>query len=310
MGSTRLDVITGRMSKLMLKRWSMLAEMCTIDGCSSPLMRDPATGDTKCVWHDGRELFPDELTQEEDDDDKEEESNIVAVGEETGEAKDTADTTDEKMDTHAVDRPEKEEETAAPTSDDSLDAVFPDDDEAEHTRRIRRERREQDDRAGQLIAKRMLQGWRMIDRPCPNKACRSVPLVQDKEKMQFCVVCEQRYMDETDYVQKYGSLDQNKLHHTSEEALPKAPEIVAPPEKPELKAKDKKQRQGQPGTNPGTTSSTIPATQEAIDALNAKIADLSARLAKTTRLKDIVRITKAIASCAKAIRHCQKLSSI
>ncbi|KAJ2517018.1 hypothetical protein GGI11_003282, partial [Coemansia sp. RSA 2049] len=255
-------------------------------------------------------LFPDELTQEEEEEDEEKESNIVAVGEETGKAKDTADTTDEKMGTHAVDRPEKEEETTAPTSDDSLDAVLPDDGEDEHTRRMRRERREQDDRAGQLIAKRMLQGWRMIDRPCPNKACRSVPLVQDKERMQFCVVCEQRYMDEADYVQKYGSLEQNKLHHTSDEALPKAPEIAAPPEKPELKAKDKKQRQRQPETNPGTTSSTRAATQEAIDALNAKIVDLSARLAKTTRLKDIVRITKAIASCAKAIRQCQKLSSI
>ncbi|KAJ2663323.1 hypothetical protein IWW48_001425 [Coemansia sp. RSA 1200] len=309
MGSTRLDVITGRMSKLMLKRWSMLAEMCTIDGCSSPLMRDPATGDTKCVWHDGRELFPDEPTQEEEEEEEEEESNIVAVADKSGEAKDTADKTDEKMGAHVVDRPEKEE-TTAPTSDDSLDLVFPEDDEGEHTRMMRRERREQDDRAGQLIAKRMLQGWRMIDRPCPNKACRSVPLVQNKEKMQFCVVCEQRYMDEADYVQKYGSLDQNKLH-ASEEALPKAPETVAPPGKPELKSKEKKkQKQRQTETNPGTTTSTTPATQEAIDALNAKITYLSARLAKTTRLKDIVCITKAIASCAKAIRQCQKLSSI
>ncbi|KAJ2130262.1 hypothetical protein GGH17_003842, partial [Coemansia sp. RSA 788] len=52
---------------LMLKRWPMLAEVCSEDGCSVPLMRDPVTNATKCVWHDARELFPDECFDEEED---------------------------------------------------------------------------------------------------------------------------------------------------------------------------------------------------------------------------------------------------
>lgn len=61
--SSKLDIVTGRMSKLMLKRWSMLAEQCSEEDCHTPLMGDPKTGEPKCVWHHAQELFPDEVTE-------------------------------------------------------------------------------------------------------------------------------------------------------------------------------------------------------------------------------------------------------
>ncbi|KAJ2396308.1 hypothetical protein GGI23_003965, partial [Coemansia sp. RSA 2559] len=152
---SRLDVITGRMSKLMLKRWPMLADMCSVDGCSSPLMRDPATGEPKCVWHDARELFPDELTEAELD-------NASANAES---ANDTICKTDEKISM----------DTKKPTAlfDDIASTTDKDDEEKI---RLRREKREQGDRASQLIAKRLLQGWKLLDQPCPNSECYNVPL--------------------------------------------------------------------------------------------------------------------------------------
>ncbi|KAJ2549572.1 hypothetical protein EV175_004397 [Coemansia sp. RSA 1933] len=281
--ASRLDVITGRLSRLMLKRWSMLADLCTADGCSAPLMRDPATGNTKCVWHDAKELFPDDLTQAE----LEPIDGITATAE-------AVPKTDEKLSV------ETEKPTTASSSPD---------DEEQMIRRSRRERREQGDRASQLIAKRLLQGWKMIDHPCPNSECHSVPLVQDRDGVQFCVICQQRYMHEADYVKKYGSLDQIQ----TAEATPREPQIPPVPAPGPAEAKKStsvKQEETTVSKNQQSASSngvTSPAVQEAIDALNAKIAELSSQLLVATRPKDIIRITKAISSCAKAVHKCQKL---
>ncbi|KAJ2666179.1 hypothetical protein IW148_001108 [Coemansia sp. RSA 1199] len=168
--TSRLDAITQRMSKLMLKRWSMLAEVCSEDGCGVPLMRDPGTNATKCVWHDARELFPDECFDEEEDVEQSKMSDNSKLAKE-----------DEKLDTP---------KTAV--AEDELNE-------------LRRRKREQSDMASECIGKRLLQGWAMIDRSCPNESCYNVPLVQDREKVQECVVCNQKYMDEDAYVAKYGA---------------------------------------------------------------------------------------------------------
>ncbi|KAJ1667170.1 hypothetical protein EV178_001663 [Coemansia sp. RSA 1646] len=301
--SSRLDIVTGRMSKLMLKRWPMLADLCSVDGCCSPLMRNPATGDTKCVWHDAKELFPDEMT----------EGEIKASAANTESAKDSDATckTDEKMSTEA-EKPPALSNYASSTADK--------DDEEEA--RLRRERREQSDRASHLIAKRLLQGWKMIDRPCPNKQCYSVPLVEDRDRVQFCVICEQRYMYENHYIKKYGAIDQSQPSEapaavaSTSQAVTKAPVSAKPkkdalviqePETTTTVSKSQKQQPQKRATESTVVSSS--AVQEAIDALNEKIADLSARLLETTCPKDIVRISKAISSCAKAISKCQRLSN-
>ncbi|KAJ2503362.1 hypothetical protein GGH96_000383 [Coemansia sp. RSA 1972] len=162
------------MSKLMLKRWSMLAEVCSEDGCSVPLMRDPATNATKCVWHDAREVFPDECFDEDED----------------------------------VEQPKHYDDSEPVKEDEKLDTPKTDIAEDELNEQ-RRRKREQSDVASERIGKRLLQGWAMIDRSCPNESCYNVPLVQDREKVQECVVCNQKYMDEDAYVAKYGAPEQN-----------------------------------------------------------------------------------------------------
>ncbi|KAJ2351984.1 hypothetical protein GGF43_003872 [Coemansia sp. RSA 2618] len=270
--SSKLDTITSRMSKLMLKRWSMLAEVCREDGCSTPLMRDPTTSNTKCVWHDARELFPEDVLEE----------------------------------TDSVVQP-----TALPKEDEKLDTVKAGvlEDKAGE---LRQRRREQGDLASERIGQRLLQGWAMIDKSCPNDACYNVPLVQDREKVQECVVCGQKYMDEDAYVAKYGSLKQDN-----------GPELQQQPQSQPKQSQQ--QRQVAPAKEKCAVEAPVapaqvlntamaaappcqlsPAITEAVNALGAKIVDLSARLTAATDLDDIQRISKAISSCAKAIAACKK----
>ncbi|KAJ2573738.1 hypothetical protein GGH19_004355, partial [Coemansia sp. RSA 1807] len=253
--TSRLDAITQRMSKLMLKRWPMLAEVCSEDGCSVPLMRDPVTNATKCVWHDARELFPDECFDEEED----------------------------------VEQPKHYDDSELVKEDEKLDtpktAIAEDE-----LNELRRRKREQSDVASERIGKRLLQGWAMIDRSCPNELCYNVPLVQDREKVQECVVCNQKYMDEDAYVAKYGAPEQETK-----------PEPQQPTKPVEKKQDVEATMPPAPVLNPvvTATSSAVssqlsPAISQAVNVLNTKIAELSVRLAAATDLDDIQRISKAI----------------
>ncbi|KAJ2422144.1 hypothetical protein GGF47_003717 [Coemansia sp. RSA 2524] len=269
--TSRLDAITQRMSKLMLKRWSMLAEVCSEDGCSVPLMRDPVTNATKCVWHDARELFPDECFDEEED----------------------------------VEQPKHYDDSELVKEDEKLDtpktAIAEDE-----LNELRRRKREQSDVASERIGKRLLQGWAMIDRSCPNESCYNVPLVQDREKVQECVVCNQKYMDEDAYVAKYGAPEQETK-----------PEPQQPTKPVEKKQDVEATMPPAPVLNPVVTatpsavsSQLSPAISQAVNVLNTKIAELSVRLAAATDLDDIQRISKAIGVCAKTITKCNKAKTV
>ncbi|KAI8320416.1 hypothetical protein GQ54DRAFT_312691 [Martensiomyces pterosporus] len=273
--SSRLDIITGRLSKLMLKRWSMLAENCPQDGCSTPLMRDPLSGETKCVWHDARELFPNDLTEDEF------QSAPSAKDDEKLDEKIEADAESIKEDKHSMD-------------DEKRSAL--------------QQKRAQGDEASQRIAKRLLQGWKMIDRVCPSESCYNVPLVQDRDEMQLCVICEQRYMDEEAYTKKYGPRKPEAEAPTNTEHA--AEPAAEPKPAPERKKKEPRERASSAVAKPCVPqkhTSGAAAIDVAVEALQSKIADLSPLLEQATQYKDIVRISNAIRACAKAIRECQKL---
>ncbi|KAJ2121794.1 hypothetical protein IW147_003961 [Coemansia sp. RSA 720] len=247
---SRLDAITQRMSKLMLKRWSMLAEVCSEDGCSVPLMRDPGTNATKCVWHDARELFPDECFDEEDVEQSKMSDNSELAKE------------DEKLDT-----------LKTAVAEDELNE-------------LRRRKREQSDMASECIGKRLLQGWAMIDRSCPNESCYNVPLVQDREKVQECVVCNQKYMDEDAYVAKYGAPGKD----------------IKPAPQQQTKPVEKKQAEGAsmpsaPVLNvvAATTSSAVssqlsPAISEAAEYLQMKHFEQSLDMKKDSGEEDLKKL--------------------
>lgn len=62
-------------------------------------------------------------------------------------------------------------------------------------------RREQSNRASQLIGQKLLQQWTLVNDVCPNDTCFAVPLVRDQQQRLYCVICEQTYMTENAYLQ-------------------------------------------------------------------------------------------------------------
>ncbi|ORX74764.1 hypothetical protein DL89DRAFT_22562 [Linderina pennispora] len=266
---SKLDIVTGRMSKLMLRRWPMLAEQCPKDGCHAPLMRNPETGESKCVWHDAHELFPDELTEEEVQD--------------------------------------KISETAEASVGESEEVEEPIDTEKE---RMLKERRAQSDLASELIGKKMLEGWAMMDKMCPNESCRAVPLVKDREEVQYCVICERRYMDEAAYKKRYGSIpDAGPSKPAAPSRAPVAAAPAAAAEITEKKAPAKAdstavQKRSEPRDVAPIDADSI---SVAVKALEDKVVSLSQQLSTTTHYKDVERIAKAISACAKAIKACRDL---
>ncbi|KAJ2712897.1 hypothetical protein H4R19_002520 [Coemansia spiralis] len=267
--ASRLDTITGRMSKLMLKRWSMLAEVCPEAGCSVPLMRNPETSEDMCVWHDVRKLFPEEAAAEEAAADEPEAS-------EPDVSPTCASTLCEKLD----------EKLDPPATDDVLldppvtDEVL-----------LRRRKREQGDLASERIGKRLLQGWAMIDRACPAESCYSVPLVQNRDKMQECVICAQRYMNEDAYVAKYGSLSNAAKPEQSVTAESKQAVAAEPKETVQV------------ARRPADGS----AVAAAVCALDDKLVVLSAQLTAAVDPGAIESIAHAIAACAKGLRECSRI---
>ncbi|RUP48352.1 hypothetical protein BC936DRAFT_144679 [Jimgerdemannia flammicorona] len=62
-----------------------------------------------------------------------------------------------------------------------------------------RRRREQSAKASKLIGQKMLQGWALIDDVCPSTDCFGVPLIRNRAKQLYCVICERTYMKEADF---------------------------------------------------------------------------------------------------------------
>jgi uncharacterized Zn finger protein (UPF0148 family) len=55
-------------------------------------------------------------------------------------------------------------------------------------------------RASELIGKKMLQGYTMLQEYCQNPSCIPVPLVRNsKDMMSICVLCETQYLRESDF---------------------------------------------------------------------------------------------------------------
>ncbi|KAJ2077770.1 hypothetical protein H4R24_004931 [Coemansia sp. RSA 988] len=291
--SSRLDTLTGRMSKLMLKRWSMLAESCHEDGCNAPLMRDPETRQNKCVWHDAKELFPDETNDE----------DVHVEDKKYSSSLEHSEREDEKLDSYFAveEQGTRIAETTARENEQS---------------KQRRQRQEQGDLASQQIGKRLLQGWAMIDRVCPNSTCFNVPLVQDRDKVQECVICGQRYMDEDAYAAKYGNNASKPMagisNASNEEPKPKDAPAATIPSTAEVTVPtmpfpptDSLPSAAQTGLYE-TSAPATPGVKQAIGALDAKIEDLARQLTATSDLDVIRRISHVISTCAAAIQDCKE----
>ncbi|KAF9967552.1 hypothetical protein BGZ70_009093 [Mortierella alpina] len=64
---------------------------------------------------------------------------------------------------------------------------------SDHESKQNEVRKEQNEKASRLMGEKMLQGWTMLQEPCPNAGCFGVPLMRSREQKEFCVVCETYY---------------------------------------------------------------------------------------------------------------------
>ncbi|KAG0338091.1 hypothetical protein BG000_004566 [Podila horticola] len=95
-------------------------------------------------------------------------------------------------------RDEDDEEKGAESDDDFEDAEEEVYKPTEEEIKAREAKREQSERASRLIGQKMLQGWAMLQDPCPNADCHGVPLLRSREKKEYCVVCENFFQREED----------------------------------------------------------------------------------------------------------------
>ncbi|KAG0257312.1 hypothetical protein BG011_004026 [Mortierella polycephala] len=93
---------------------------------------------------------------------------------------------------------EEEDDKGAESDDDFEDAEEEVYKPTEEEVKERESKREQSERASRLIGQKMLQGWAMLQDPCPNPACHGVPLLRNREKKEYCVVCENYFQREQD----------------------------------------------------------------------------------------------------------------
>ncbi|GJJ74084.1 hypothetical protein EMPS_06442 [Entomortierella parvispora] len=91
----------------------------------------------------------------------------------------------------------------------------------------------------ELMGERMLQGWAMLQDPCPNPTCNGVPLMRNREKKEFCVMCENYYQREMD------------LEHGKYTIVPTGPTIPAP-----IDTRKQNTRTGGPSTRPSSQASS------------------------------------------------------
>ncbi|KAF9183313.1 hypothetical protein BGZ51_008130 [Haplosporangium sp. Z 767] len=93
---------------------------------------------------------------------------------------------------------EEEDDKGAESDDDFEDAEEEVYKPTEEEVKERESNREQSERASRLIGQKMLQGWAMLQDPCPNLSCHGVPLLRNREKKEYCVVCENYFQREQD----------------------------------------------------------------------------------------------------------------
>ncbi|KAJ3189758.1 hypothetical protein HDU85_000042 [Gaertneriomyces sp. JEL0708] len=68
-------------------------------------------------------------------------------------------------------------------------------------------RRRQGERASQLLGQKLLSGWALLDEICPGNTCFAIPLVRNRQKQKYCVICERTYSEEQSASQQSSSTE-------------------------------------------------------------------------------------------------------
>ncbi|KAJ1675087.1 ADP-ribosylation factor protein 3 [Spiromyces aspiralis] len=295
-----LDTVTSRMSQLMLKRWAMLAEQCEVEGCGAPLMRDPETKSKLCVIHDWKAISGEQLESGDNDGSED------------------------------ADAGNKENIGSAPNHDRAPESRHPDGHEVPKSAKLDSinfsERRAQTERAADLISKKMLQGWTLIDRVCPNESCNMTPLVRDRDMVELCVVCGQQYMTEDNWRKRHPNVPpvaeqsqaeatkyQVRRPKTSEDVEAPAegrvgPTTYEPAEPPAVPQIEEHTATATPSS--GSTLDQTSNLSRTLDVLNAKLKSLVDLLEATSDPAAIGNICEAIEKCSWSINSLTRITGV
>ncbi|TPX70888.1 hypothetical protein SpCBS45565_g01515 [Spizellomyces sp. 'palustris'] len=166
----RQDKGSSRLGTYMLQGWVLTDEPCPVPGCNIPLVRSKDRARKLCVLcDDPRHPHPPPTATAKPDSNEERTSVVNGITE------------------------EEEEELANILAEDRTtqnNQVGETEDQA-----FARIRREQGNKASKLLGQKMLAGWTLLDENCPNNACYGVPLVRNRQKQNYCVICERSYVD-------------------------------------------------------------------------------------------------------------------
>ncbi|ORY90373.1 hypothetical protein BCR43DRAFT_528034 [Syncephalastrum racemosum] len=169
------DSAMSLLSTYMLQGWVMTNEKCKVPECYVPIMRSKDGSVHFCVTHD---TLP---------------TQSASSSSSSSSSKPAANIpTPEKDMTPPAKRGSISEEGEDSEEQPAKRTAVPNADE----QRIARERREQSSRASELIGKRLLQRWALLNDVCPNPACYAIPLMRDPSKRMTCVICERVYLTE------------------------------------------------------------------------------------------------------------------
>ncbi|KAF9402474.1 hypothetical protein BGZ94_004900, partial [Podila epigama] len=153
--------------------------------------------------------------------------------------------------------------------------------------KAREVKREQSERASRLIGQKMLQGWAMLQDPCPNPECHGVPLLRSREKKEYCVVCENYFQREQDL--EHGTFT---IVPAPSSKVPSATASVPPPPPQEAAA---------PATSVASTSTPPPTTTATSTALEATAAPSTPAPTGTVLISDEIMQSGLVSSLFPAV---------
>ncbi|RIA80865.1 hypothetical protein C1645_791679, partial [Glomus cerebriforme] len=167
-------------------------------------------------------------------------------------------------------------------------------------------RRDQSNRASHLIGQYLLKGWALIDQICPNELCYGVPLVKSHDKKKYCVICQNYYINESEYdPSKYNVINSHntengttnvKKHQIDVKEIESTVQQLG--KKVEFSFSNTNNVTLRPNDDDIHRHNTM---KKCISTLSSKLEELNILLENTSDVIEIKNICNTIESCANAL---------
>ncbi|CAG8728046.1 8172_t:CDS:2, partial [Rhizophagus irregularis] len=169
--------------------------------------------------------------------------------------------------------------------------------------------RDQSQRASHLIGQNLLQGWALIDQICPNETCYGVPLIRSRDKRKYCVICQNYYLNESEFDSSRHSLTTLQSSAKNDTINEKKHQIDVKEIESTIQQLGKKVQLSYNNTNNITLEQNDTdnnkhqhdVVRKCVSTLSTKLEELSILLKNTSDVSEIKNICNTIESCAQAL---------